>query len=44
MLPRKARYRTIRRNAVDFGLCATIANWTRSMSIKTRATALQKAS
>ncbi len=43
MLPRKARYRTIRRNAVDFGLCATIANWTRSMSIKTRATALQKA-
>lgn len=34
MLPRKARYRTLRRNAADFGLCATITNWTRAMSLQ----------
>jgi len=34
MLPRKARYRTMRRNAADFGLCATICNWTRAMSLQ----------
>jgi len=34
MLPRLARYRTMRRNAVDFGLCATIHNWTRAMSLQ----------
>jgi len=34
MLPRLARYRTLRRNAVDFGLCAMIHNWTRAMSLQ----------
>ena len=31
MLPRRARYRTLRRNALDFGLCAMIQNWRRAM-------------
>lgn len=31
MLPRRARYRTLRRNALDFGLCAVIQNWRRAM-------------
>lgn len=34
MLPRKAHYRTMRRNAADFGLCAMICNWTRAMSLQ----------
>jgi IS5 family transposase len=31
MLPRRARYRTLRRNAMDFGLCAMIHNWRLAM-------------
>lgn len=31
MLPRRARYRTLRRNALDFGLCAMIQNWRKAM-------------
>jgi len=31
MLPRRARYRTLRRNALDFGLCALIQNWRKAM-------------
>ena len=31
MLPWRARYRTLRRNALDFGLCATIQNWRKAM-------------
>jgi IS5 family transposase len=31
MLPRRARYRTLRRNAIDFGLCAMIQNWRKAM-------------
>jgi IS5 family transposase len=31
MLPRRARYRTLRRNALDFGLCAVIQNWRKAM-------------
>lgn len=31
MLPRRARYRTLRRNALDFGLCAMIHNWRLAM-------------
>jgi transposase, IS5 family len=31
MLPRRARYRTMRRNALDFGLCVIIQNWRRAM-------------
>jgi IS5 family transposase len=34
MLPRKTRYRAMRRNAADFGLCAMIGNWTRAMSLR----------
>ena len=33
MLPRRARYRGIRRNALDFGLCAVVHNWRKSMSL-----------
>jgi IS5 family transposase len=33
MLPRRARYRTLRRNAMDFGLCAMIHNWRLSMTL-----------
>jgi IS5 family transposase len=33
MLPRRARYRTMRRNAMDFAWCATIHNLRRSMSL-----------
>jgi transposase, IS5 family len=31
MLPRRARYRTLRRNALDFGLCAMLQNWRQAM-------------
>jgi len=31
MLPRRARYRTLRRNALDFSLCAMIQNWRKAM-------------
>jgi IS5 family transposase len=31
MLPRRARYRTLRRNALDFGLCALLQNWRKAM-------------
>ena len=31
MLPDKTRYRTMSRNALDFGLCAMIQNWRKSM-------------
>ena len=31
MLPQRARYRTLRRNALDFSLCATIQNWRKAM-------------
>jgi IS5 family transposase len=31
MLPRRARYRTLRRNALDFGLCGMIQNWRKAM-------------
>ena len=31
MLPRHTRYRTLARNALDFGLCAMIQNWRRAM-------------
>ena len=31
MLPRRTRYRTLARNVLDFGLCAMIQNWSRSM-------------
>jgi IS5 family transposase len=33
MLPRKTRYRGIRRNALDFCLCAVVHNWRKSMSL-----------
>ena len=31
MLQRRARYRTLRRNAMDFCLCAVIHNWRQAM-------------
>jgi IS5 family transposase len=31
MLPTKARYRTLQRNALDFCFCATFQNWRKSM-------------
>jgi len=31
MLPRRARYRTLRRNALDFCWCAVIQNWRKAM-------------
>lgn len=34
MLPRRARYRGLRRNALDFGLCAVVYNLRRSMRLR----------
>jgi IS5 family transposase len=34
MLPRRTRYRGLRRNALDFGLCAMVYNWRKSMSLQ----------